>query len=141
MVFGKRVSMSRDQDAGRMGTNAQAQMVDLFGRGQSVIAHHIGNVFAEGDLPREGSMQILHRTPDGGRPATFYNLDLIISVGYQVKSKRGTQFRIWATSVLRITLMHGWTIGPSARQGSRRRWHHAPSQRRPRPVGRRQRVR
>ncbi len=46
-------------------------------------------------------MQILHRTPDGGRPATFYNLDLIISVGYLVKSKRGTQFRIWATSVLR----------------------------------------
>lgn len=88
----------------------QAQMVDLFGRGQSVIARHIGNVFAEGELPREGSMQILHRTPDGGRPATFYNLDVIISVGYRVKSKRGTQFRIWATSVLRDHLMRGWTI-------------------------------
>ena len=67
-------------------------MVELFGRRQSMIARHIGNVFAEGDLPREGSMQILHRTPDGGRPATFYNLDLIISVGYRVKSMRGTQF-------------------------------------------------
>jgi hypothetical protein len=79
----------------------QAQMVDLFGRDQSVIARHIGSVFTEGELPREGSMQILHGTSDGGRPATLYNLDVIISVGYRVKSRRGTQFRIWATNVLR----------------------------------------
>jgi len=88
----------------------QAQMVDLFGRGQSVVARHIGNVFSEGELRPEGSMQILHRTSYGGRPATFYNLDVIISVGYRVKSKRGTQFRIWATNVLRDHLMRGWTL-------------------------------
>jgi prophage maintenance system killer protein len=88
----------------------QAQMVDLFGRVQPVIARHIGNVFAEGELPREGSMQILHRTFEGGRPTAFYNLDVVISVGYRVKSKRGTQFRIWATSVLRDHLIRGWTI-------------------------------
>jgi hypothetical protein len=88
----------------------EAQMVDLFGRGQSVIARHIGNVFADGELPREGSMQILHRTSDGGRPAPFYNLDVVISVGYRVKPKRGTQFRIWATNVLRDHLMRGWTL-------------------------------
>ncbi len=89
---------------------SQAQMVDLFGREQSVIARHIGNVFADGELPREGSMQILHRTSVDGRPATFYNLDVIISVGYRVKSKRGTQFRIWASGVLRDHLIRGYTL-------------------------------
>lgn len=79
----------------------QAQMADLFDRDQSVVARHIQNVFGDGDLAREGSMQILHRTPDGGRPAALYSLDVIISVGYRVKSKRGTQFRIWATNTLR----------------------------------------
>ena len=49
----------------------QRQMADLFDRDQSVVARHIGNVFGEGELAREGSMQILHRTPDGGRPATL----------------------------------------------------------------------
>ena len=68
----------------------QAQMAGLFERDQSVVARHIGNVFREGELSREGSMQILHRTPNGGRPTTFYDLDVIISVGYRVKSKRGT---------------------------------------------------
>ncbi len=88
----------------------QAQMVELFGRNQSVISRHVANVFGEGELRSEGSMQILHRTSDGGRPATFYNLDVIISVGYRVKSKRGTQFRIWATNTLRDHLMRGWTV-------------------------------
>ena len=55
-------------------------------------------------------MQILHRTPDGGRPATYYNLDVVISVGYRVKSRRGTQFRIWANGVLRDHLLRGYTL-------------------------------
>ena len=80
----------------------QAQMVDLFGRDLSVVARHIQNVFAEGELARETSLQILQTSPgEMGRPTTLYNLDVVISVGYRVKSKRGTQFRIWATSVLR----------------------------------------
>jgi prophage maintenance system killer protein len=89
---------------------SQAQMAELFQREQSVVARHIGNVFRDGELPREGSMQILHRTLDGGRPVTSYNLDVIISVGYRVKSRRGTQFRVWATNVLRDHLIRGWTL-------------------------------
>ena len=89
---------------------SQAQMVDLFERDQSVIARHIGNVFREGELDRESNMQNLHIASGGDRPTTFYNLDVIISVGYRVKSKRGTQFRIWATRTLREHLVRGFTL-------------------------------
>jgi prophage maintenance system killer protein len=89
----------------------QAQMAKLFGRDQSVIARHIKNVYQESELPEEGSMQILHRTSDeGGRPAAVYNLDVVLSVGYRVKSQRGTQFRIWATNTLRSHLIEGYTL-------------------------------
>ena len=65
----------------------QEQMCRLFGRNQSVIARHISNVFKEGELPKEGFMQILHKTSEvGGRPVALYNLDVVISVGYRVKS-------------------------------------------------------
>lgn len=65
----------------------QEQMCRLFGRTQPVIARHISNVFREGELPREGYMQILHKTSkEGGRPLALYNLDVVISVGYRVKS-------------------------------------------------------
>ena len=85
----------------------QDQMCALFGRDQSVIARHIGNVFKEGELPKEGFMQILHKTSsDGGRPVAYYNLDVIISVGYRVKSVRGTRFRQWATKMLREMLLN-----------------------------------
>ena len=72
----------------------QDQMCRLFGRDQSVIARHISNVFKEGELPKEGFMQILHKTSGaGGRPVAIYNLDVVISVGYRVKSFEGTRFR------------------------------------------------
>ena len=72
----------------------QEQMCRLFGRTQPVIARHISNVFREGELPREGYMQILHKTSkEGGRPFALYNLDVVISVGYRVKSFQGTRFR------------------------------------------------
>ena len=85
----------------------QDQMCRLFGRDQSVIARHIGNVFKEGELPRKGFMQILHKTsPEGGRPVAYYNLDVVISVGYRVKSIQGTRFRQWATRMLREMLLN-----------------------------------
>ena len=85
----------------------QEQMCRLFGRNQSVIARHIGNVFREGELPKEGFMQILHKTSSaGGRPVAIYNLDVVISVGYRVKSFQGTRFRQWATRVLREMLLN-----------------------------------
>ena len=85
----------------------QEQLCQLFGRHQSVIARHISNVFKEGELPREGFMQILHKTSAaGGRPVALYNLDVIISVGYRVKSFEGTRFRQWATRQLRDVLLN-----------------------------------
>ena len=85
----------------------QEQMCRLFGRERTVITKHINNVFNEGELPREGFVQILHKTSEvGGRPITLYNLDVIISVGYRVKSIQGTRFRQWATRVLREMLFN-----------------------------------
>ena len=85
----------------------QAQMAELFGKDQSVIARHIGNVFREGELDEGSNMQILHNTLSKYKPTKVYNLNVIISVGYRVKSKQGTLFRIWATSVLRTFLLRG----------------------------------
>jgi prophage maintenance system killer protein len=88
---------------------SQAQMTELFQRAQSVISRHLNNVFKEGELPRQGNMQKMH-IANSDKPVTFYNLDVIISVGYRVKSQQGTRFRIWATSVLREHLVKGYTL-------------------------------
>jgi prophage maintenance system killer protein len=87
----------------------QAQMVELFQRDQSVISRHVGNVFKEGELDRKSNMQKMH-SAHSDKPVAIYNLDVIISVGYRVKSQRGTQFRIWATSVLKDHLIKGYTV-------------------------------
>lgn len=87
----------------------QAQMVDLFGRDQSVVSRHLRNVFAEGELPAEGNMQKMH-IASADKPTTLYSLDVIISVGYRVKSRRGVQFRQWATRVLREHLVQGYSF-------------------------------
>lgn len=88
----------------------QQQMADLFGRDRTVIGRHIANAFGDGELDREGNVQNLHVASGGDRPTAFYNLDVIISVGYRVKSPRGTAFRKWATGVLRQHLIDGITI-------------------------------
>ena len=75
---------------------SQAQMAELFGKDQSVIARHISNVFKEGEQEKESNMQILHNTLSKYKPTTVYSLDVIISVGYRVKSQRGVLFRKWA---------------------------------------------
>jgi len=87
----------------------QAQLVDLFQRDQSVLSRHIRNVFKEGELEEKSNMQKMH-IANSDKPVVFYNLDVIISVGYRVKSQRGTQFRRWATQVLREHLVQGYTI-------------------------------
>ena len=88
----------------------QAQMSDLFQKDQSVIARHISNVFKEGELEKESNMQILHNTLSKYKPTSVYSLDVIISVGYRVKSKRGVQFRQWANKVLKEYLVKGYAI-------------------------------
>lgn len=88
---------------------SQAQMAELFGRERSVITKHIGNVFKEGELDEESNVQNLH-IAGSDKPVRFFNLDIIISVGYRVKSQRGTQFRIWATRTLKDHLVRGYTL-------------------------------
>ena len=88
----------------------QAQMSILFQKDQSVIARHIRNVFTEGELEEMSNMQILHNTLSKYRPVKVYTLDVIISVGYRVKSFRGTQFRRWATNVLKETMLRGHSV-------------------------------
>ena len=88
----------------------QAQMAELFQKDQSNIARHIRNVFDEGELMEDSNMQILHITLSKYKPTKIYSLDVIISVGYRVKSQRGTMFRIWATKVLKEHLLRGYSI-------------------------------
>jgi len=88
---------------------SQAQLVNLFERDVSVISRHIRNVFKEGELDQESNLQKM-QIANSDRPVVFYSLDVIISVGYRVKSQRGTQFRQWATRVLRDHLVKGYTL-------------------------------
>ena len=92
---------------------SQAQMAELFQKDQSVIARHISNVFKEGELEEKSNMQILHNTFSKYKPTKIYSLDVIISVGYRVKSQRGTQFRIWANKILKDYLVRGYAINKS----------------------------
>jgi len=87
----------------------QTQMSELFERDQSVISKHIKNVFSEGELDEKSNMQNLH-TAISDKPVVLYSLDVIISVGYRVKSLRGTQFRIWATEHLKEYMIKGFTM-------------------------------
>lgn len=87
----------------------QEQMGQLFGRERSVITKHLRNVFSEGELDEKSNVQNLH-IAGSDKPVRFYNLDVILSVGYRVKSPQGTRFRQWATNVLREHLTQGYTL-------------------------------
>lgn len=85
------------------------QMAMLFDRDAKTIRKHINNVFADGELTKESNTHFL-RVANSDKPVPFYNLDVIISVGYRVKSQQGTRFRQWATSVLKQYLIKGYAI-------------------------------
>ena len=85
------------------------QMSVLFDKEASNIRRHVLNVFKEGELERESNVHFLH-VPFSDKPVPFYSLDVIISVGYRVKSQRGVQFRIWANKVLKQYLVKGYAI-------------------------------
>lgn len=97
---------------------SQAQMSELFQKDRTVIGRHINNIFKEGELDRSLVCANFAHTKDYGRrkgftqtkDVTLYNLDVIISVGYRVKSQRGTQFRIWANKILKDYLVKGYAI-------------------------------
>lgn len=88
------------------------QMSDLFERDKSVISRHIRNIFEEGELDRLSVVAKNATTAIDGKTyqIEFYSLDVIISVGYRVKSKRGTQFRIWANRILKQYLLNGHVV-------------------------------
>jgi prophage maintenance system killer protein len=93
----------------------QRQMAELFDKDTDTIGLHVRNIYKEGELPHKGTTEESSVVQNEGgrkvrRQVYFYNLDVIISVGYRVKSKRGTQFRQWATRVLREHLVRGFTL-------------------------------
>ena len=94
---------------------SQAQMVELFQTTKQNISLHVGNVFKEGELEQEATVKEYLTVQNEGnrkvaRKVKFYNLDVIISVGYRVKSKRGTAFRIWARTIIKDYLVKGYAV-------------------------------
>lgn len=88
------------------------QMVELFGRDKSVISRHISNIFKLGELDREQAVAQNATTAADGKTyqVNYFNLDVILSVGYRVKSNQGMKFRRWATAVLKEHLTRGYTV-------------------------------
>ena len=104
--------MSLEQDSAWL---TQAQMCELFQRDQSVISRHVNAVFKEGELQRNSNMQKMH-IAISDKPVALYSLDVIISVGYRVKSQRGVQFRQWASNILKQYLIQGYTLNQARLQ-------------------------
>ena len=77
----------------------QEQMAELFQKSKSTISEHIRNIYTEGELQEQDTKRKFGNSEFSTKPTNFYNLDVIISVGYRVKSQRGVQFRIWATQI------------------------------------------
>jgi len=91
------------------------QLSELFQKAKSTISEHITNIFEEGELPREATVRNfrtvqIEKSRSVGRSIEYYNLDVIISVGYRVKSIQGTKFRIWATQRLKEFIVKGFTL-------------------------------
>lgn len=102
----------------------QAQIAELFGRERSVITKHIRNIFTENELDEKSNVQNLH-IANSDKPVAFYNLEVIIAVGYRVKSVRGTQFRQWATAILQEYLKKGFSMNDELLKsaGGGNYWH------------------
>ncbi|MFA6195089.1 MAG: RhuM family protein [Sulfurimonas sp.] len=102
---------------------SQKQMAELFDKNVKTVNEHIKNVYKEGELEENSTIRNFQRvqlegTREVERDINYYNLDVIISVGYRVKSQRGTQFRIWATKILKEYLVKGYVINQKTVQKS-----------------------
>lgn len=106
---GARVEVRLEQDTVWLSLN---QMAELFDRDKSVVSRHLRNVLSSGELLRDSVVANYATTAPDGKTyqVDFYNLDAILSVGYRVNSRRGTEFRIWATSILREHIIKGYTL-------------------------------
>jgi len=109
VLYKNRLEVRLDEDTVWL---TQKQMAELFATERSVITKHIRNIFKTKELRKDSVCAKFAHTAEDGKvyQTQFYNLDMIISVGYRVNSKRGTQFRIWATNVLKKHLIDGYTI-------------------------------
>ena len=99
------------------------QMSDLFERDKSVVSRHLRNMYHEKELERKSTVAYFATVQNEGgrsveRKIEYFNLDVIISIGYRVNSKRGTQFRIWATNVLKQHLIQGYTLNEKRLQAA-----------------------
>ena len=88
----------------------QEQMAELFQKAKSTINEHVNNIYSEGELSIDTTMRKFGNSEFSTKPTNFYNLDMIISVGYRVKSQRGIQFRIWASTILKEYLKKGFVM-------------------------------
>ena len=95
------------------------QMAELFGRDKSTVSRHISNIFSEGELLRDSVVANFATTAADGKiyQVDYYNLDVIISVGYRVKSQRGVQFRLWASRVLKEYIRKGFALDDERLKG------------------------
>ena len=96
----------------------QDQMAELFQKAKSTINEHISNVYEEGELDKDSTMRKFGISEFSTKPTNFYNLDVIISVGYRVKSQRGVQFRIWATNILKEYMRKGFALDDERLKGN-----------------------
>jgi len=87
----------------------QAQMAQLFSKDRTVITRHINNIFKEKELEEKSNVQKMH-IPNSDKPVAFYSLDVIISVGYRVKSQNGIVFRRWANKILKDYMIKGYAV-------------------------------
>ena len=99
----------------------QLKIAELFGVQKAAISKHVKNIFASGELVRDATVSKLETVQtEGGRTVVrtqeFFNLDVIIAVGYRVNSRRATQFRIWATKVLKEYLLRGYSVNARLNQ-------------------------
>ena len=101
----------------------QAQLCELFKRDVSVISRHIKNIFAEGELERESNLHFL-QIANSDRPVALYSLDVIISIGYRVKSVIGTRFRQWANKILKEYILRGYAINERIERLERKVFKH-----------------
>ena len=88
----------------------QEQMADLFQKSKSTINEHIKNIYSDGELNENDTMRKFGNSEFSTKPTNYYNLDMIISVGYRVRSQRGVQFRIWASRILKEYMRKGFAM-------------------------------
>ena len=87
----------------------QKSMSEIFDTDRSVITKHLGNIFSENELQEISNVQKMH-IANSSKPVKFYSLDVIISVGYRVNSKKATQFRVWSNSIIKQYIKDGYVI-------------------------------